>query len=115
MVWTWQFARGLRQSDVSLFRGLIGCFKYRYFWCTFVWLLPLGLIRLRRLPAKWIWASIASAVAALAMGAWNNAAGNTAPSIFNSVGPILSLSGAQFLIGEDTTEGATAAEQAHCA
>ncbi len=101
LVWPWQLARGLRHSDVSLLRGLIGCFRDRYFWYTFIWALPLGVIRLRQLPAPWIWASIAGATAALAMGAWNNAAGNTVPSIFNSIGPILSLSAAQLLVGED--------------
>jgi hypothetical protein len=104
LVWPWQFANGLRHSDVSLVRGLIGCFKDRYFWYTFAWLLPIGLPRLRQLPAEWIWASCAGAAAALAMGAWNNAAGNTVPSIFNCVGPILSLSAAQFLIGEDVAD-----------
>lgn len=100
LVWPWEFARVLRHNDVSLLRGLIGIFKDRYFWYTFIWLVPLGSIRLRQLPTAWLWASIAGGVAALAMGAWNNASGNTVPSIFNCIGPILSLSAAQLLIGE---------------
>jgi hypothetical protein len=103
LVWPWEFARGLRHNEVSLLRGLIGCFKDRYFWYTFIWLLPLGVVKLRQFPRAWIWGSIAGAAAALAMGAWNNAAGQTVPSIFNSIGPIWSLSAAQFLIGEAGT------------
>jgi hypothetical protein len=104
LVWPWEFAHALRHNDVRLLRGLIGCFRDRYFWYTFLWLLPVGIIRLRQLPAAWLWASIAGAVAALAMGAWNNASGNTVPSIFNCIGPILSLSAAQLLIGEGANE-----------
>lgn len=99
LIWPWQFAGDLRSGDAGLVRGLINCFTDRYFWYVFGWLLPLGLIGLRRLPGAWLYASAAGVVAALAMGAWNNAAGNTAPSIYNSVGPVLSLSAAQFLIG----------------
>ncbi len=105
IVWPWQFAATIRQRDVSLFRGLIGCFRDRYFTYTFIWLLPLGVIRLREFPKPWIWASGAGAIAALAMGAWNNAAGNTVPSIFNCVGPILSLSTAMLLVGAPNREG----------
>ena len=111
LVWPWEFAHGLRHNEVSLLRGLIGCFRDRYFWYTFIWLLPLGVVRLRHFPPAWIWASIAGAAAALAMGSWNNAAGNTVPSIFNSIGPILSLSVAQFLIGEGVTCRAATAFQ----
>lgn len=104
LIWPWEFAQGLRRNDVSLLRGLLGCLKDRYFWYSFVWLLPLGIIRLRSLPTTWIWASCAGAAAALAMGAWNNAQANVVPSIFNSIGPMLSLSTALLLIGRGATE-----------
>jgi hypothetical protein len=87
IVWPWQFAGTLRQHDVSLFRGLIGCFTDRLFWYAFAWLIPLGVMRLREFPKPWIWASAGGAIAAWMMGAWNNAMGNTEPSIFNCVGP----------------------------
>jgi hypothetical protein len=106
LIWPWEFARGLRQTHVSLLGGLLGCFRDRYFLYTFIWLLPLGVIKLCQLPTAWLWASIVGAAAALAMGAWNNASGNTVPAIFNSIGPILSLSAAQLLIGDDASEKA---------
>jgi len=95
--WLWQFVVSLRDNNVSLLQGLINCVTDRYFWYVFGWLLPLGLLRLKDFPASWIVASVSGAAAALAMGAWGNTEGNTVPAIFNSVGPILSLSTAQFL------------------
>jgi hypothetical protein len=80
-----------------LLRGLIHCVADRYFCFVFLWLLPLGLPRLKNFPTAWTCASLGGAAAALAMGAWNDAGGNTVPSIFNSIGPLLSLSAAQFL------------------
>jgi hypothetical protein len=98
LIWPWEFAGTLRESDVSLWNGLLGCVTDRYFWYVFGYLLPLGVLGVRGLPKAWICASIAGAAAALAMGAWNSAGGNTVPSVFNSVGPLLSLSAANFLI-----------------
>jgi hypothetical protein len=92
LVWPWQYAGIVRSKHVSLLAGLAGCFTNYYFWFVFGFLLPLGLIRLRAFPAAWIWASAGAAAAALAMGTWNNAGADTVPSMFNSAGPILSLS-----------------------
>ena len=101
LIWPWEFAAQLRNDpwarDVSLLQGLIGCLTDRQFWYIFGWLLPLGVLRLQRLPGAWMGASLGGAAAALAMGAWNNGEGATAPAVFNSIGPILSLSAAQLL------------------
>jgi hypothetical protein len=96
LIWPWEFAGSLREGG-SLARGLAGCVTDRYFWYTFGWLVPLGVIRLKHLPTAWICAALGGAAAALAMGAWNSAEGNTVPSIFNSRGPILSLSATHLL------------------
>ena len=92
LVWPWQYAGIVRSRHVSLLAGLARCFTNYYFWFVFGFLLPLGLIRLRAFPAAWVWASAGGAAAALAMGTWNNAGADTVPSMFNSAGPILSLS-----------------------
>ena len=97
LTWPWQFVVSLRDNNVSLLQSLINILTDRYFWYVFGWLLPLGLPRLKHFPPSWIVASVSGAAAALAMGAWGNTEGSTVPAIFNSVGPILSLSTAQFL------------------
>jgi hypothetical protein len=64
---------------------------------SFGWLLPLGLLRLRRLPGVWIVASVASLLVMTALCIWWGVAGNVARPAFNAVGPILTLSVAMFL------------------
>jgi hypothetical protein len=67
------------------------------FWYVFLWLLPLGLIRLNRLPRPWVLASICSALTALALGVYRDIGGNVARPLFDVMGPLLSLSAAMFL------------------
>jgi hypothetical protein len=100
VIWPWEFAGSLREDSQGLVAGLVDCLTDRYFWYVFAWLLPLGAMRLRRFPPAWIWASMGGVAASLAMGAWNYAGGNAVPSIYNSMGPVLSLSAAVFLSGE---------------
>lgn len=69
------------------------------FWYVFIWLLPLGLLRLKRLPRSWVYASIFSALTALALGVYRDVGGNVARPMFDVLGPILSLSVAIFLTG----------------
>jgi hypothetical protein len=64
---------------------------------SFGWLLPLGLLRLRRLPSIWIVASAASLFVMTVLSIWWGVAGNVARPAFNAVGPILTLSVAIFL------------------
>jgi len=98
----WEFAAQIRNDpwakDVSLLQGLIGCLTDRQFWYIFGWLLPLGALRLNRMPRAWVGASLGGAAAALAMGSWINAGGVAAPAIFNAIGPMLSMSAAVFLL-----------------
>jgi len=98
LVWPWQFAAYMR-GDVGFLVGLRGCIFNHGFWYVFVWLLPLGILRLLRLPRPWVLASGLAFCGALAMGAYDNALGNTARALFNVAGPILSLSAAVFLTG----------------
>jgi len=98
LVWPWQLAAYLRAHN-GVLGGLWGCLLDHTYWFIFIWLLPLGLMRLRRLPRPWVLASTLAFCGALALGAYNNARGNTARALFNVSGPILSLSAAIYLVG----------------
>jgi hypothetical protein len=91
-----------RQSDSGsghlYLSGLLGCLLAREFIFVFAWLLPLGLLRLGRLPRPWVAASFAAALTALALGAYDDALGNATRAIFSACGPVLSLSVALFLV-----------------
>jgi hypothetical protein len=50
-----------------------------------------------RLPKTWVVGSTCAALAALAMGAYDDALGNAARAVFSASGPLLSLSVALFL------------------
>ena len=76
---------------------LINTLSSRSFWYVFVWLLPLGLFGLRRLPRAWVIAAIVGGVLALALGLYRNIEGNVARPIFDVMGPMLSLSAAIWL------------------
>jgi len=96
------FAASRQSSSGSGFfylSGLLRCLTAREFLYVFVWLLPLGLVRLRRLPKPWVAASMAAALTALALGAFDDALGNATRAIFSACGPVLSLSVA-FLLAE---------------
>jgi hypothetical protein len=97
LVWPWQFAAYVHVGR-GLLHGLRGCILDDTFWYVFIWLLPLGLLRLRRLPTPWVLATAVAFCGALGMGASNNAGGNTTRALFNVAGPILSLSAAIFLV-----------------
>lgn len=88
-------------SSVGLLHGLFGCLAAHEFWFTFIWLLPLGLLGIRRrtnpIDRSWLWATAAAFAVALLLGAYNNAQGNISRPLFNIAGPLLSLSGAAWL------------------
>lgn len=96
LVFPWDLAVTLR-SQASYFPGLVNWVLNRSFWYIFVWLLPLGIWRLKYLPKTWVFASVAATSVALILGTWNNAGGNVARALFNIVGPPLSISVALLL------------------
>jgi hypothetical protein len=98
LVWPWQLAAYMRASE-GFMNGLRACLLDHTFWFVFIWLLPLGLLRLRRLPRPWVLASAVAFCGALALGAYHNALGNVARALFSVSGPILSLSAAIYLAG----------------
>ena len=98
LVWPWQLAAYMR-SGSGFLAGLWNCLIDHTSWYVFIWLLPLGLVRLSRLPRAWILASLLAFSGALTLGAYHNAMGNVARPLFSVAGPILSLSTALFLVG----------------
>jgi hypothetical protein len=78
--------------------GLVRCLLAREFLFVFGWLLPLGIWRLGRLPRTWVVASACAALAALVMGAYDDAMGNTVRPVFSAIGPLLSLSASILLL-----------------
>jgi uncharacterized membrane protein len=78
--------------------GLMRCLMARETFFVFGWLLPLGIWRLGRLPRTWVVGSICAGLAALAMGAYDDALGNTVRPMFSALGPILSLSASIWLV-----------------
>jgi hypothetical protein len=98
-VWPWGFASGLG-SGSSYARSAIACVTNRTFWYVFIWLLPLGLVRIRSLPRSWVLGCAAAAVVAIALSAYHNQpqdAGAAARALFNIAGPMLSVSTALLL------------------
>jgi hypothetical protein len=103
----WSFAgsrAAMRFGGLFFLSGLVRCLAAREFLFVFAWLLPLGLLRLGRLPRAWIAGSAWATFAALAMGAYDDALGNATRALFSACGPVLSLSVALLLV--DAARGA---------
>jgi hypothetical protein len=92
-------------SEVGLLRATVRCLTAHEFWFVFAWVLPLGLIRLKRMDRRWVRAAAGTFLLALIFGGYNNAVGNTARAFFNIAGPLLSLATAEYLIagGSDSS------------
>jgi len=98
LVWPWQYAAFVH-DPTGFLTGMRECIFNHAFWYIFLWLLPLGLVRLRLLPRPWVLATVLAFCGALALGAYNNAGGDTSRALFSVAGPILSLSATVFLTG----------------
>ncbi len=77
--------------------NLLHCIKDQQFWYAFVWLLPLGVWRLGRLPRPWVAASLATGAVALALGSYADLLGTVNRPMFTAIGPMLTLSAALLL------------------
>lgn len=84
-------------AGVGFLRATLHCLTAHEFWFTFGWLLPLGLVRIRRMDRRWVWATFATFLLALIFGGYDNALGNTTRAFFNITGPLLSLAAADLL------------------
>ena len=100
MVWPWEFAGALHDSGGHLVESLLANTIDRNILFMAVWLLPLGIPRLRSLSKPWIVASCAAAVTALGLVVWHGSSpGAAARPFFSVAGPLLSLSAAAWLSG----------------
>jgi hypothetical protein len=95
-VWPWEVAARM-YGHTNLLASLWGCISDHNFWYVFIWLLPLGVWRLRRLPQPWVMAAACAGLTALALGVYKNMQGTVARPLFNTIGPLLSLSSALLL------------------
>lgn len=96
IVWPWNIAAQM-DSQTNYLASFRRCILDHNFWYVFGWLLPLGVWRLRQLPRPWVLASLAMAATALLFGTYSDMQGTVARPIFNTVGPLLSLSVALLL------------------
>lgn len=102
-----RYTLGMRTyEDVGFLRAMMRCLTAHEFWFTFAWLLPLGLLRIRRMDRRWVWASTGTFLLALLMGGYNDALGNVTRAFFNILGPLLSLAAAEFLTPTETASAA---------
>lgn len=98
LVFPWNIAATMDAPPNRLI-SFLRCISDRGFWYVFIWLLPLGLWRWKRLPNAWALASLLTSLVALAFGTYNGMAGTVARPIFNIAGPMLCLSVAMLLTG----------------
>jgi hypothetical protein len=104
MVWPWSLASYLGAGG-NYFENLWHCLVAHEMWYTFIWLLPLGVVSLKRLPRAWVLASFAAMFIALALGAYRNTLGSVARPMFNATGSLLTLSVSVFLTHMVTSQG----------
>jgi hypothetical protein len=102
--------RGGFVSPIEFAAGLHGNHEYaghflstlsdRNFWYVFVWLLPMAIPNLRRLPTSWLVATGAATAAVVVLDAYyGGAPGTVGRALFSLAGPILALSAALLLVG----------------
>ena len=96
VVWPWQVAAQARASG-NFFVALVRCLTERSFWYVFLWLIPLGIWRLRQFPKPWLTAALTTSIVALVFGAYNDSGGTVARAMFDIVGTLLSLSVASLI------------------
>lgn len=88
---------GFFTPNNNLLANALREFTDQQFWYAFVWLLPLGLWRVKRMPRPWLAASAATGVFTLGLGAWVHLGGTVDRPLFSVVGPVLAVSAAALL------------------
>jgi hypothetical protein len=99
LTWPWNFAQRLNSHSNYAMNFLISLAD-RDFWYVLIWLLPLGLLRIRQFPRPWVSAAASASCVALILNAYNTVPGTEGGLgryVFNVAGPLLSLSVASFL------------------
>ena len=92
------FAAGLRGNDHYLSQFASSLWD-RNFWYVFVWLLPLGIPRLRKFPRSWLIPTAATSILVFVLdGYYSGAPGTVGRALFSTAGPLLALSAALLLL-----------------
>ena len=92
------FAAGLRGNDHYLSQFASSLWD-RNFWYVFVWLLPAGIPRLKKLPRSWLIPTAATSVLVFVLdGYYSGAPGTVGRALFSTAGPLLVLSAALLLL-----------------
>jgi hypothetical protein len=98
------FGIGLHQNDAYL-SHFVRSLADRNLWYIFIWLLPLGLIRLRRFPLNWRLATAATCATAFAMDAYyGGQPGTIGRALFTVSGTLLTASVSVLLFSEPEPE-----------
>jgi hypothetical protein len=98
------FGIGLHQND-AYFSHFVRSLADRNLWYIFVWLLPLGLVRLRRFPVNWRIATAATCATAFAMDAYyGGEPGTIGRALFTVAGTLLTASVSVLLFFEPATK-----------
>jgi hypothetical protein len=96
-IWPWASLTAT-DSPISFFLNLGRSLIARNFWYVFVWLLPLGLVGIRKMPNAWTAAAVTASTAAWLLNAYHvpadGGSGNLGRYVFDVAGPLLSLSAA---------------------
>jgi hypothetical protein len=99
-----RFGLDLHQNSAYV-AHFISSFRDRNLWYIFFWLLPLSLVRLRRLPRNWRVATAVTSVTAFALDAYYGGnPGTIGRALFSIAGPLLCASVALLLFTEVNTE-----------
>jgi len=92
------FAAGLRGNDLYLSQFASSLWD-RNLWYIFVWLLPLGIPRLKNFPRTWLIPTAATSILVFVLdGYYSGAPGTVGRALFSTAGPLLALSAALLLL-----------------
>lgn len=88
-----QIAGGERAvyGSIDILRNAFHALKSWVMWITVLWLVPLVILGMARLPSEAVSASVLGLVAAFALVVWNDSGPNGARPLFNIAGPCLCL------------------------
>jgi hypothetical protein len=110
--WPWVFL-GSMNSQTGYAMNFVRSLVDRNSWYILIWLLPLGLAGIKRMPAPWRSATGLGTLTAMALNAYHSTVGGGGGGIgryiFDIAGPFLSLSAAAFLAswqGSEHPQGA---------
>ena len=93
----WQYAASLESTyEFTFDRILVELRRFSY---AFLWLLPLALFRIRKLPMPLLWSVFFAMLIIFSLGVWHGVSGAAMSRyIFSLAGPMLSISAALFLV-----------------